>query len=235
MTFRITIHRFTIAASTAVMLMLSGGSFVDAGPLAGLSTTGSAFSGVVNGQTGQNAGAWQNSEVVLGGGFASTGFAATIEYAVFAPGPSFGNFLGGPDPTGGTEWVYAFQARLDGDTFSVGLESLLAGFDLGAAVGPIGSVAGTGDVAVSGAFFNATSAQWNWPAATLSVGEVSDVLYYTSPFAPQRDQVSAKAGFVADAGQSSADGFASPIPEPASFLLLGAAGVLLAVRRRHCL
>jgi hypothetical protein len=221
-----------LTAAMAVLLTVNIASLVNAGPLAGLPTTPFAFSGIVNGQTGQNAGAWQNSEVVQGGGFVSTGFEVTVEYAVFAPGSDFGDFLAAADPTGGTEWVYAFQVRLDGDNFGAGQESLLTGFDLGAAVNLIGSVAGTGDEATSAAFFNATSAQWDWPASTLTVGETSDVLYYTSPFAPKRDMVTVKAGFFADAGQSSTDGFASPVPEPVSILLIGTAGMLFLVRRR---
>jgi hypothetical protein len=230
MTFLLANYRSTLTAAIAVLLTFNITSFADAGPLAGLSSTPFAF----NDGGGQTAGAWQNSEVVQGVAFAGTGFQGTVEYAVFAPGLDFGDFLGDPDPTGGGEWVYAFQSRLDGDNDGVGLESLLAGFDLGAPVNLLGSVAGTGDVGTSSAFYNATSAQWNWTALS-AVGLVSDVLYYTSPFSPKRDMVSVKAGFFADAGQSSFDGFASPIPEPGSLLLVVVAAALVVARRSRFL
>ncbi len=207
-----------------------------AGPLA---TTNNAFSGTVNGVPGHDAGFWRGSEII--NGFDS--LSVEVDFAVFAPGSGFDDFLSGAfgvnDPTDGTKFVYAFQANTlsDDNGFGVfppaGLSVLFSGYDPGEDADIVlqGAVAGTGAVP-AGYELNNTSAEYNWSPSIDALG-TSAVVYYTSPFAPQKDGVSVGSGN-GDAGQSGLESFASPsnvIPEPSSLLLL-AGGVAIVLLRR---
>jgi len=84
--------------------------------------------------------------------------------------------------------------------------------------------------------FNDTSAQWGWSFAgpTLASGQTSDVLYYTSDFGPKPDQVTIAATAFANQANSGPTDFASPVPEPASALImLVAASMGLGLARRR--
>jgi len=239
MAFRAHINRwFIINALATALLLLAGGSTSFAGILAGLSSTNFAFNGSVGGEPGHDAGYWRGSDSYSGVGGT---YSNTVEFAVFEPGGSFGLFLGQPDPTSGVEWVYAFQARIDSDLSGTGLFALNAGFDTGAGVNSIGWVSGTGDDSPSVGLFNVNSAEWNWGSFAFTTGDVSDVLYYTSSFAPKKDFTSTESA-IGDQGQSLVNKFASPsdlltpdsvIPEPTSALLFIAGSVLLAFGKRR--
>ncbi len=219
-----------VCVLVAVLLLLAGSLPAFAGSFAGLAVTNFAFNGTVNTQPGHDSGYWRGGDSY--GGVASL-YSNTVEFAVFAPGGSFGSFLGQTDPTSGTEWVYAFQVQLDADTYGMGLFALNAGLDTGAGVNTISWVSGTGDASPSTALFNVNSAEWNWTSPVLGLGDFSDVLYYTSNFAPQKDFTSTEANVTGDQGQSLPKKFASPsaVPEPASVLLVFAGLMSLAVGR----
>ena len=152
-----------------------------------------------------------------------------VEYAVYAPG-KYG--LSGTDPTGGTQFVYAYQifndlaGNVPVSTFSVGLDPAAnvanIGFDAGSGTTP-------GGTAPSSSAFNGgpppTSAVWGFP---LDPPKYSTVLLFTSPYGPQWAP-----GSLLDSGLSDKQNLPSPMPEPASLALMALGGVGLLARRRR--
>jgi hypothetical protein len=168
---------------------------------------------------------------------------ATVDYAVYAPGKFQESFGTATTLTDTSDYVYAYQL-FDGNvagnttisTFSVGFTGHYdgeGGNKLPANIGYVpdfpGSPAG---VQPSTSQFGppgvAQQAQWlfiNTPAP-VPPGGYSDVLIYTSPYPPHFDS-----GTVASGGDSAIEPLPSPVPEPATALLLPVAAVwLLAVR-----
>jgi hypothetical protein len=237
-------------ATTVATLFFAGYAGVEAGPLA---TTDSAFFGVINNedglQNGHDGGYWRGTETLLGD-FAT--FTATVDFAVFAPGASFGDFLsdeyGLSDPTSGFEWVYAFQTTGDGSDFPGGdVSRLNAGYDAGEIVtGPAGSGPGfpPGEVALAGgvtttsSLLQGSSSDWLWDSGLADL-ENSNILYYTSAFAPKKDKVTVLSAF--DSKTSEPQDFASPsnvihdfeIPEPTSLALAVSLFTILVSGRRR--
>jgi hypothetical protein len=227
---------FNFLRLTAFAIVVT--AFAAHGCLAGsLSATNFAFSGTVNGIPGHDGGVWRGHEVVSG----FLGTSVDVDFAVFAPGSSFDDYLsanfGATDPTDGSKFVYAFQVEtITTDNSALGFNALNTGYDPDEQPDIVqqGVVAGTGSM-TSSFHLNASSAQYDWTGGMLTPAN-SAVVFYTSPFAPQPDGVSmGSAG--GDAGQSGFTSFASPsnflIPEPSSIAILGGGLLLVLIRRRH--
>ena len=157
-----------------------------------------------------------------------------LDYAVYAPGS-----YGGEDPSGGSEYVYAYQVlnRVEStvavSVLSIGLEdpALANNIDDDISSGAPGFPGGIGpDMCVVGG----SSARWafGWfGGSEIGPEEDSSVLIFTSPQGPRWNSST-----VVDGGLPvPAGNLPSPVPEPAtlSLLALGAVGALIR-RRRRC-
>lgn len=157
--------------------------------------------------------------------FAAANVSATMDYAVFAPG-AFGA-SGGTDPSGGTQYVYAYQVFATGSPFtsaSVGLvPGSIAFNDTFSTTYPLAGGTAPAVNVFQGApptsFFNL------WSPAVGAAG-YSAVLLFTSPQSPIYASAS-----VANGAFSNQQTAPSPLPEPTSLVLLGI-GSLFALRRR---
>lgn len=152
-----------------------------------------------------------------------------VDYAVYAPG----DFGGGLDPSGGTEYLYAYEIlntvnsdSVEVSSFTVGLETMSQAGNIGTDGGPPGIPGGVSPAAQG---VTGSSAVWSFLFDQVGYGEDSVTLIYTSPFAPQWLTAS-----VHDGGLSDKELLPSPIPEPATVALLtvGAAGMVILRRRR---
>ena len=147
---------------------------------------------------------------------------ADVDYAVFAPGD-----YGGIDPSGGTEYVYAYQVfnnSPDGSIsmFSVGL------IDGSGATGDTIDPAYGGDVTPTITYIDYGSNSFKIALFTpsLPAGQFAEVGLFTSPNPPVMIVSS-----VINSGRS-AEGIApTPVPEPATISLLGLASLALLRRK----
>jgi hypothetical protein len=161
---------------------------------------------------------------------------ANVDYAVYAPGTfSTSAALGNPtDPSGGTQYVYAYQAFANPNgnrpvaTLTVGFTDAVDGNDEAEQPQNIGFLPGLADPpsAPVPAFSPDNnpetvklSALWEFPingGLDPALPANSDVLIYTSPFGPEWDVASVQGG-----GLSSSESLPSPIgiPEPAALVL----------------
>jgi hypothetical protein len=153
--------------------------------------------------------------------FASGTMSANVDYAVYAPG-NFGNILT-PDPSGGTDYVYAYQVMPTGilpvTVLTVGLATGSGAHNAGTA--PLYGAAG--GIAPSAWAIQSTSAAALFATPELDAPSFSQVMLFTSPNAPTFGPAS-----VADGGKSDQQILTTPIPEPASlaFLALGLGALL---------
>ncbi|MDP6380362.1 MAG: PEP-CTERM sorting domain-containing protein [Phycisphaerae bacterium] len=155
-----------------------------------------------------------------------------VEYAVYFPGDYENS---GVDPSGGTEYVYAYQIFNDRLESDLPASILTVGIDPDADVADIGddSTSGTplGTIPTFSAFSGtpATSAVYYFFSNAIDApSEWSGVLIFTSPDGPTWRSASISAG-----GPSDMQVLPSPTPEPATmaFLLLGIGGLLLRRKR----
>jgi MYXO-CTERM domain-containing protein len=161
---------------------------------------------------------------------------ANVDYAVYAPGA-----YGAADPSGGTRFVYVYQlfnisATRAVSNLTVGIEdAALSAFDGGfdatrptfGGVIPLfqDSLAGT---AFPSSSFRSIFQTVGGPFTKVNPGQHSQVLLFTSPFAPQL-----YASSVIDEGEQSQRLLPSPaIPGPTAVAVLAVAGVTSLRRRR---
>ena len=171
-----------------------------------------------------------------------------VEYAVYAPG-QFNLSFPGADPTGGTEYVFAYQlcGRADGFMFwddllglSVGIMDESAPFSApGLPVGNVGFVELDPTASPSNMWVDrlangvATSVRWEYTPFSLMRGICGDVLYYTSPQgpAPVPDWDNSNVGTLMGAVQY--ETLPHPVPEPTTLLLLAVGAGALRRRKRR--
>jgi hypothetical protein len=154
-----------------------------------------------------------------------------IEYCVYEPGKFDDTW--GLDPSGGTDYVYAYQVFNDLDphpTQNPPMKGSLSHFsvhlDDNEQAANIGFVAGT-NVDPSNSAFTLHTAGWDFVNPALDYMDISDVLYFTSPFGPEWDD-----GAITGAGLGDQQDMPSPTPEPTTLTLLGIAAVFFGARRR---
>ena len=193
---------------------------------------------------------WQGSQLYVS--ILGDTLDATVEYAVFAPGSGFQDFLNEPtspidytNPAPG-EYIYAYQivdvALTSGDinVFSVGLDSNEVAGSTGVTYIPIATDYGTYspqpstnsvDPSPTGGPGVSSSSTWNFAPALLQE-EVSGILYYSSPHPPEMGLSTVSAGGMA--GQFLLSSMPNPgVPEPTSMSLCVIAGLGLLARRKR--
>jgi PEP-CTERM motif-containing protein len=148
---------------------------------------------------------------------------ANVDYAVFAPG-AFGVAFPGLDPSGGTDYVYAYQI----DNLDTNITKLTVGLDGDEALGSIGSIADVGAVDPSAALYvgsGPSSAAWDFTG--LGNGQSSALLFFTSAEAPELHISTVAADW------SNTQDLPSPLPEPASLSLLAIGAGFMCVGKRR--
>jgi len=178
---------------------------------------------------------WQG-RVNIDGSFGTLNVNADVDYAVFAPGDSFQNFLNDyninyTDPSGGTEYIYAYQID-ENNGSNPGVVSFTVGLDGDEPVSGPYAIPGTGDQSPSAMDFPGTSAKWDF-GGLLTTGMTSEILLYSSPWGPERDWGTISAGIASGLSNE----IPSPVPEPGTTVLLGLAVAVLSLfakRRRIC-
>lgn len=175
-------------------------------------------------------------------------YAADVEYCVYAPGDAFAeSWPGATDPSNGEHFVYTYQIFNDLDPYPSFLppwpeatghvDTLTVGINGGdEQAANDGSISGSGDKAPTYRNINPTSVLWqflNGVGGTnqINLGDVSDVLLFTSPFAPEWDSATLSGQLI------DTEYLPSPMPEPMTLgllaLALGAAALLRTRRRRR--
>ena len=151
---------------------------------------------------------------------------ANIEYAVYAPGNYPGN-----DPSSGNEWVYAYQA-FNNSTGSVELSQLSVGRLSGSTVNNVGHDSTYGTLSASQVptlmLETSSSVVWNFLSSLINPGEFSDVLLFTSP-----NSWSTGPGSVQNGGLSQTTTLPTPVPEPATMLILSLGSMAMVGMRRR--
>lgn len=172
---------------------------------------------------------------------------ADVDYAVYAPG-DFGTsatlgFPAAADPSGGTEWVYAYQINND-----LGGQLRVAALSIQLVPGVISNIATnvshTSSTPAGGLEPDAwsfipiavdppTNVKWSFANTPhlLLVGLESDILLFTSPFEPtfRGAGITGGSGSIAPL-PGDANFLPSPAPEPSALFLAALGGVLLGAR-----
>ncbi len=189
-----------------VALVLGIASFASAGFLA---TDATAMPGFVGSQA-----------------FASGSMTANVDYAVYAPGNFAGDALT-PDPSGGTEYVYAYQVFPTGtDPVTFMTVGLVTGNGAHNAT-QYTLYGGAGGIPATAWTVQSSSAAAAFLIPELTSPSFSQVMVFTSPNPPTFTFAS-----VGDGGQSDQQILPTPIPEPAylAFLALGLGALLRRAR-----
>ena len=191
---------------------------------------------------GPDGGKWRGSQDYFFNAFINV-LDVTAEFAVFAPG-DFQGFLGEnlidfTDPAPG-EYIYAYQI-VDIDVGSTGLTNFSVGLDGNESLGAVAptfipfttdygtySPTPTQDPSQPGGGPGVdTSSVWaDLPG--FGPGEVTGVLFYSSPHQPELGFSTATVGI---AGQQMALSLPNPVPEPTGLCLALGTCVLLCLRR----
>ena len=166
-------------------------------------------------------------------------WAADIEYCVYAPGSFDVSWGDGSDPSNDQHYVYAYQIFNNLDPYPDDQASILAQQDFvdTLTVGINGGdeeaandtyIASTGDKPPHTHTINGSSVLWEFIGGTwqINYGDTSDVLLFTSPYAPEWD-------FATLSGQYlDTEQLPSPTPEPATLGLLIIGWLTMLKRRR---
>jgi len=176
-------------------------------------------------------GVYQGSQVFQNKGGPST-LTVNVEFAVYAPG-QFNLSFPGSDPSLGSQYVYAYEAfNLNVTPFPRTLAIFTVGLKDGAQAANVGAQPILTDplaLPPASSSFGGTppnAARWDFTGQVIPVGRNSQILLYTSPHPPTFVTSSVIGGGLADSKN-----LPSPIPEPASWVLLGIGSVALAYRR----
>ena len=158
---------------------------------------------------------------------------ADLDFAVYEPG-QFNVSFPGQDPSGDSDYVYAYQILDNTGDDIVSLTVGLDGLDDPEPLGTVGFLAGTG-LEPSNSYFSEpappTSAVWLFsdPNKLTGDNDPSAILIFTSDAPPELDQATLSVGaWVHQEGD-----IPSPAPEPASVGLLAAGLAAICCRRRR--
>lgn len=162
--------------------------------------------------------------------FAGFSVNASVDYAVFAPG-AFGVAFPGQDPSGGTDYVYAYQINNLTGTIpaSTAISQFTVGLDGDEPLGATGFITDVGvtDPSASGYVGGGpTSVAFDF-APQIPLDGTSAVLFFTSAAAPELDSATVHAAW-ADTHE-----LPSPLPEPATLGLLALGLVIAGGRKRR--
>jgi hypothetical protein len=167
-----------------------------------------------------------------------------LQYAVYAPGKFNLSFGPGADPSGGTQYVYAYQFYNAGSAGAFVFSGVSVNLLLGNQAANIEalplSFGNYGQLPVSASFASSppTSARWSYTTANLPVGGQTQILLFTSPHGPTRSTAQATGGLGVTTDGSHL--VPTPIPEPhasviivSGVMVLGGAAVRRAITRRR--
>jgi hypothetical protein len=148
---------------------------------------------------------------------------ADVDFAVYQPG-NFNLSFPGQDPSGGSDYVYAYQVF----NLASAISSMTVGLDGDEPLGSITWLTGTGTVDPTAASFSGgalTSADWDF-GTNIASSQSSSILIFTATAPPEWDSTTVMGNPLPAGGT-----VPSPLPEPASLSLLALAAALACARR----